>query len=85
MTTHHSDTTDRSRLVVIKRYTIPSEAWMDAELLRSHGIECTVDGAIGGSVLPFIPGQVSLVVAAVDAGVAIRLVPGAEWPDDTQQ
>lgn len=82
MTTNH--TTDQSLVTVIKRYTTPSEAYLDADLLRSHGIECSIDGAIGGSVLPFIQGQVSLLVAEADAREAARIVPGADLPGDTQ-
>lgn len=70
--------TDQSKVVVIKRYTNSNEAFLDAELLRSHGIECSVDGAIGGTVLPFIQGQVSLIVAAPDAREAARIVPEAK-------
>lgn len=80
-----TNTTDQSRVVVIKRYTTPSEAWLDADLLRSHGIECSVDGAIGGTMLPFIQGQVSLLVAEADAKEAVRIVPGAALPGDDDQ
>ncbi len=77
-----NNTTDQSRVVAIKRYTTPNEAWFDAELLRNHGIECSVDGAIGGTMLPFIQGQVSLLVAEADAEEAVRIVPGAALPAD---
>lgn len=75
---------DQSKVVVIKRYTDSNEAYIDAELLRSHGIECSVDGAIGGSVLPFIQGQVSLIVAAVEAKEAARIVPGSQIEGDDE-
>lgn len=81
MTTHH---TDQSRLVVIKRYTTPDSAYLDADLLRSHAIECSVDGAIGGTMLPFIQGQVSLLVAEKDAPEAVRIVPGASLPEEPE-
>lgn len=77
-----TNTTDHSRVVAIKRYTTPNEAWLDADLLRNNGIQCSVDGAIGGSVLPFIQGQVSLLVAEADAARAVKIVPGAALPDD---
>ena len=77
-----NNTTDQSRVVAIKRYTTPNEAWLDADLLRNHGIECSVDGAIGGTMLPFIQGQVSLLVAEADAEEAVRIVPGAALPAD---
>ncbi len=80
-----TDTTDQSRVVAIKRYTSPNEAWLDADLLRNHGIECSVDGAIGGTVLPFIQGQVSLIVAEADAVRAVEIVPGAALPDDNDR
>lgn len=79
MTTNN---TDQSRVVAIKRYTTPSEAYLDADLLRNNGIECSVDGSIGGTLLPFIQGQVSLVVAEADAARAVEIVPGAALPDD---
>lgn len=79
-----NNTADQSRVIVIKRYTTPSEAWLDAELLRNHNIECSVDGAIGGTMLPFIQGQVSLLVAEADAAKAIRIVPGAALPADDE-
>lgn len=79
MTDH---TTDWSRVVVIKRYTTPNEAYLDADLLGNHGIECSIDGAIGSTMLPFIQGQVSLLVAETDAAQAVEIVPGAELPDD---
>lgn len=77
-----TNTTDQSRVIAIKRYTTPNEAWLDADLLRNNGIECSVDGAIGGTVLPFIQGQVSLLVAEADAARAVKIVPGAALPDD---
>lgn len=77
-----TNTTDHSRVVAIKRYTTPNEAWLDADLLRNNGIQCSVDGAIGGTVLPFIQGQVSLLVAEADAARAVAIVPGAALPDD---
>lgn len=80
MTTDNA--TDQSRVVVIKRYTTPNEAYLDADLLRDSGIECSVDGAIGGTVLPFIQGQVSLIVAEADAARAVAIVPGAALPTD---
>lgn len=80
-----NNTTDQSRVVAIKRYTTPNEAWLDADLLRNHGIECSVDGAIGGTMLPFIQGQVSLLVAEADAKEAVRIVPGAALPGDDEQ
>lgn len=80
--THQPNQDDRSRLVVIKRYTTPQEAWLDADLLRSRGIECEVDGATGGSVLPFIQGQVSLIVPRAAASEAVRIVPGAAWQEE---
>ncbi len=76
------NTMDQSRVVTIKRYTTPNEAYLDADLLRDNGIECSVDGAIGDTVLPFIQGQVSLLVAEVDAARAAALVPGADLPTD---
>ncbi|WP_300728686.1 hypothetical protein [uncultured Rikenella sp.] len=80
--THQTHRDDRSRLVVIKRYTNPEEAWLDADLLRSRGIECEVDGATGGGVLPFIQGQVSLIVPRTMASEAVRIVPGAAWQEE---
>lgn len=77
-----TNTTDQSRVIAIKRYTTPNEAYLDADLLRNNGIECSVDGAIGGTVLPFIQGQVSLLVAEADAVRAVKIVPGAALPDD---
>lgn len=77
-----TNTTDQSRVIAIKRYTTPNEAYLDADLLRNNGIECSVDGAIGGTVLPFIQGQVSLLVAEADAARAVKIVPGAALPDD---
>lgn len=80
--THQTHRDDHSRLVVIKRYTNPEEAWLDADLLRSRGIECEVDGATGGSVLPFIQGQVSLIVPCAAASEAVRIVPGAALQEE---
>lgn len=80
----NTDNNDRSRLVVIKRYTTPSEAWLDAELLRSRGIACEVDGTTGGGVLPFIQGQVSLIVPRGATEEAVRIVPGAAWPEEEE-
>ncbi|MDE5944691.1 MAG: hypothetical protein K2K83_04575 [Rikenella sp.] len=82
MTTYRNTTTDQSRVVAIKRYTTPNEAYLDAELLENNGISCSIDGAIGGTVLPFIQGQVSLTVAEPDAVRAVELVPGSELPDE---
>lgn len=82
MTTYRNTTDDQSRVVAIKRYTTPNEAYLDAELLENNGIRCSVDGAIGGTVLPFIQGQVSLTVAEGDAVRAVELVPGSELPDE---
>ncbi len=73
MTTHN---TDQSRLVVIKRYTTQDTVYLDADLLRNHGIECCVNGAIGATTLPYIQGQVSLLVSEMDAQEAVRIVPG---------
>lgn len=78
----YNNTTDRSRVVTIKRYTAPSEAYLDAELLRNNDIEYSIEGATGGSVLPFIQGQVGLLVAAADAVRAVGIVPGSALPDE---
>ncbi|MCH5305231.1 MAG: hypothetical protein J1E79_01975 [Rikenella sp.] len=83
MTTHHRDTAaDSSRIVVIKRYSDPNEAYWDAERLENNGIPCSVDGAIGGTLLPFIQGQVGLSVAESDAAQAVALVPGSALPEE---
>lgn len=79
MTTHN---TDQSRLVVIKRYTTQDTVYLDADLLRNHGIECCVNGAIGATTLPYIQGQVSLLVSEKDAQEAVRIVPGASLPKE---
>lgn len=81
-TIENQNTSDHSRVVTVKQYTTPSEAYLDAELLENNGIACSIDGAIGGSVLPFIQGQVRLRVAERDARQAVELVPGAGMPDE---
>ena len=36
----------------------------------------------GGGVLPFIQGQVSLIVPRAAASEAVRIVPGAAWQEE---
>ncbi len=49
-----------SKLVVIREYNVAALAYNDAEFLRSEGIECTVNGDIAGTIMPFITQQITL-------------------------
>lgn len=66
---------DTSRIVTIKRYSSPVEAYLDAELLMSEGIECSVNGV--EDQLPISPGRISLTVQERDAERAVAIVPGS--------
>lgn len=59
-------------IVVIKHYMNAAEAYIDAGLLKSNGIECQVNGGtLPNIALPSIVEQVTLVVRA-DSVVAAK-------------
>lgn len=68
---------DTTKVVVIKRYNNPSEAYIDAGLLEANGIDCGVDGSTASSMLPYLQVPVSLVVNQKDVAAALELVPGS--------
>lgn len=66
---------DTSKIVVVKRYTDPNVAFIDATLLRDNGIECCVTGSEVETLLPFLRSNVTLTVSPEDALAAAALIP----------
>ncbi|MEG2478815.1 MAG: hypothetical protein RR931_03745 [Mucinivorans sp.] len=65
------------KIVVIKRYSSPPEAYIDAGLLRENGIKCQVNGDYATSMIGSLTDQVTLCVNLCDAIAACEMVEGA--------
>lgn len=61
-------------LVVIKRYTSPIEADIDATFLRSQGVECAVDNGMSASIMPYLQDMVTLSVMEDKEAQAMELL-----------
>lgn len=63
-------------IVIIKRYNSPSEAYLDASLLKDNEIECAVNGENLINVMPLVGDQVTLSVREQDEQRAKELLLG---------
>ena len=61
-------------LTVIKKYSSALEAEIDADLLRSRGIECAVYGENTAQVMPYLQNVVTLSVMSDHAERAIAIL-----------
>ncbi|MFI3295643.1 MAG: hypothetical protein R3Y19_06450 [Rikenellaceae bacterium] len=62
------------KLKTIRRYASANEAYIDASLLRAHGVDCSVDGATLSNILPYLPQVVELVVRDTDEQLALEIL-----------
>lgn len=61
-------------VVIIRRYSNPDEAYIDAGMLSANGIDCEVDGGSVSTLLPYLQNSVSLLVRQEDAESAVKLL-----------
>ncbi len=75
-------TQDRSKIVVIKKYVVASDAYVDGTLLGEAGIDYAIEGETGSTMLPYIQNQVWLAVNAHDVQRALQIVPGSSVEEE---
>lgn len=68
---------DKTQLVVIKHYTVISEAYIDQGMLQANGIECSIGNPNMGSMFPILE-MATLSVAQSDEQRARELVVDAD-------
>lgn len=63
-----------TEITIIGHYNSPTEAYLDATLLRDNEIECVVDGDELINAMPLAGGQVTLSVLSSNAARARELL-----------
>jgi len=70
-----------SEFIVLNVYGSTAEAEIMCGALRQGGVECFVKGDIVGSVMPFVPSSLGIVIKSRDLNLARQILGGIVEPD----